>query len=883
MEKTIYQYILRHSLRQQIVLTLMAVASFPFLYAFYELPKEIVNKAIQGKNINYPVELGGMEFEQVDYLFLLTGVFLALVAVNQTFKYIINVYRGRMAERMLRRLRYELYARVLRFPSSTFRKLSSGEIIAMITGEVEPLGGFIGESFSLPVYQGGTLLVILGFLMYQNPYMALAAVAFYPLQFYLIPKMQRKVNAFSKERVRLVRRLSERIGESVAGVPEVHANNAARLELADFALRLGRIYEVRFQIYNWKFLVKFLNNTINQLGPFCFYSIGGYLVIQGQLDVGTLLAAVAAHKDLAAPWKELLTYYEWREDARIKYEQIITQFQPPGLMEPATLVGEPDKVEPLQGEIVASNVTVLDDVGQPVLEGLSFRLPARGRIAVVGAGGSGKEYVGALIARLVFPASGTVQVGGVRLSDLPEAVTGRRIGYAGPSVSLFAGTVRQNLLFALQHRPLTPKGYETREAAYWRRWFAESEAAGNSVDDVNAEWVDYEAAGCDGSAALTRRLVEVLGIVDLGSDVYDFGLRSTVDPAAHPELAAAILEARTTLRARLTEADMISLVEVFDPNHYNNNATVGENLLFGTPVGPDFMMDRLAENEYVLSTLAEAGMSQAFLNAGIAVARTMVELFADIAPGHPFFEQFSFIAADDLPQFQAILTRIDRSGVDSLSAAERTRLLALPFRLVPARHRLDVIDDTLRAGILRARSLFAEKLPEKYRKSVEFFDVDRYNAAATLQENILFGKLVYGQARGPERVGALIAEVIDRLGLREAVIDAGLDFSVGIGGGRLSPVQRQKIAIARAILKRPDILVLNEATAALDAASDARVMDNLFASFDGQVIVWTLHRAAMARKFDHVVVMMRGKIAAQGTFDELAGADGPLTELMGGG
>jgi len=882
-EKTIYQYILRHSLRQQIVLTLMALVSFPFLYAFYELPKEIVNKAIQGKNINYPVELGGMEFEQVDYLFLLTGTFLALVAVNQTFKYIINVYRGRMAERMLRRLRYELYARVLRFPSSTFRKLSSGEIIAMLTGEVEPLGGFIGESFSLPVYQGGTLVVILGFLLFQNPYMALAAVAFYPLQFYLIPKMQRKVNAFSKERVRLVRRLSERIGESVAGVPEVHANNTARLELADFSLRLGRIYEIRFQIYNWKFLVKFLNNTINQLGPFCFYSIGGYLVIQGQLDVGTLLAAVAAHKDLAAPWKELLTYYEWREDARIKYEQIITQFQPPGLIEPALLVGEPDKVEPLRGDIVASNVTVLDDIGQPVLEGLSFHLPGTGKVAIVGSGGSGKEYVGLLIARLVFPASGTVQIGSVRLSDLPEAVTGRRIGYAGPSVQLFAGTVRQNLLFSLQHRPLTPKGYEPHEAAYWRRWFAESLAAGNSGDDINADWVDYEAAGCADQAALSKRLLEVLGIVDLTGDVYEFGLRSTVDPGAHPELAQAILEARTTLRARLSEADMTSLVEVFDPDRYNNNATVGENLLFGTPVGPDFAAERLAQNDHMLSTLREAGLSQAFLDAGIEVARTMVELFADVAPGHPFFEQFSFIAADDLPQFQAILARIDRSGVDSLTPAERTRLLALPFRLIPARHRLDVIDDEFREGVLRARRLFAEKLPEKYRKSVEFFDVDRYNAAATLQENVLFGRLVYGQARGPERVGALIAEVIDRLGLRAAVTDAGLDFAVGIGGGRLSPAQRQKIAIARAVLKRPDVLVLNEATAALDAASDARVMDSLFAAFDGQVIVWTLHRAALARRFDHVVVMTRGKIAAQGTFAELDGAEGPLAELTRGG
>ena len=60
--------------------------------------------------------------------------------------------------RMLRRLRYMLYARILRFPLPQFRKVSQGELIPMITAEVEPLGGFIGDAFALPALQGGLLL-----------------------------------------------------------------------------------------------------------------------------------------------------------------------------------------------------------------------------------------------------------------------------------------------------------------------------------------------------------------------------------------------------------------------------------------------------------------------------------------------------------------------------------------------------------------------------------------------------------------------------------------------------------------------------------------------------------------------------------------------------
>ena len=221
MEKSIYRYIIRYSMRRQVVLTIMATASFPFLYAFYELPKLIVNSAIQGKDTTFPTSVSQIQFDQVEYLWLLCGIFLGLVIINQAFKYVINVYAGITGERMLRRLRFDLYGRVLRFPLPQFRKTSSSEIVTMVTAEIEPLGGFIGDAFKLPIFQGGYLIVILAFLFVQNWYMALAAVALYPLQGYLIPKLQRRVNLLGKERVRLVRQLSDRIGETVAG--ELHA------------------------------------------------------------------------------------------------------------------------------------------------------------------------------------------------------------------------------------------------------------------------------------------------------------------------------------------------------------------------------------------------------------------------------------------------------------------------------------------------------------------------------------------------------------------------------------------------------------------------------------------------------------------------------------
>jgi len=368
---------------------------------------------------------------------------------------------------------------------------------------------------------------------------------------------------------------------------------------------------------------------------------------------------------------------------------------------------------------------------------------------------------------------------------------------------------------------------------------------------------------------LSTRISEVLAALDLDEVVYVLGLRWRLDPEAHPEAAARLLEARRALAHRLVEDGITNLVETYDPNRFNSNASVAENLLFGTPIGPAFDFEALADNTYVSQVLAKVGLTDDLVEAGKQVAETMVELFADLPPDHEFFEQFSFISSNDLPEFAAILGRIGSGGPAALAKEDRAKLLSLPFKLIPARHRLDVLDETMQKRLLEARRVFRADLPPGARSEIEFFDAERYNAAASVQDNILFGKIAYGEAEAPIRVPAVLAEVVDALSLRQTVIDVGLDYNVGTGGSRLSPAERQKAGIARAVLKRPDLLILNEATSALDGQAQSRVARGLNEEFSGRGIIWVLHRASLARNFDRVFVLSNGKLQEQGAPSEL--------------
>ncbi len=867
MDRSIFGYILRHSKLAQLAIFALIVVSYPFLYVSLELPKTIINDAMASRD---GTSYFGIELDQVDYLFTLCGVFLVLVLINGAFKYVINVYKGIVGERMLRRLRYELYSRIMRFPLPHFRRISQGELVQMITAEVEPLGGFIAQAFALPAYQGGQLLTILVFMFAQDWVLGMAAVILYPLQIWIIPKLQRQVNQLGKARVRQVRRLAERIGETSQGVRDIRANDTTQYERARFAKELGIVFNIRLQIYKKKFFIKFLNNFLAQLAPFFFYSIGGYLVIQGDLTLGALVAVIGAHEKLYAPWKELLSYYQLMSDARIKYDQVVSQFDPIGLRNEQLQSTDIDQPVPLSDTgLVASNLTIATDDGATTLDGASFTVDLPKRIAIVGPTGAGKEDLTLVLANLLEPDSGRVLIGDQELAKLSEAVTGRQITYVGYPAQIFSGTIADNLLFGLKNRPLRAVDLDEADAEAHKHDLLEAKRAGNSEFDADADWVDFDAVGIAPEDSLLPAAEAALTKVQLDRDVYQMGLRGTVDPEAQKELAEAILRARHAMGERLKDPKLGRLVEVFDPERYNTNATLAENLLFGAPIGDALQIEHLAAQTYVKDVLERSGLTETLMDVGYKLASTMVELFADLPPDHDYFRQFSFISAEDLPDYRTLVGRIDASQLQSLSSDDRERLIALTFKLIPARHRLDLVDDELQSKIVKARHLFREQLPAELADAVSFFDPDQYTSGASIQDNILFGKVAYGQAQSVEKIGDLMATVLVDLDLRGRVIQVGLQAEVGVGGSRLSLPQRQKLALARALLKRPEILVTHDPTSPLDPNEQLAVIDNLVQEFEGRTLIWSLNRIDWAARFDHIIVMRHGRIVEQGAFDEL--------------
>ena len=107
----------------------------------------------------------------------------------------------------------------------------------------------------------------------------------------------------------------------------------------------------------------------------------------------------------------------------------------------------------------------------------------------------------------------------------------------------------------------------------------------------------------------------------------------------------------------------------------------------------------------------------------------------------------------------------------------------------------------------------------------------------------------------------------------------GFDSVLGQGGVNLSGGQRQRIAIARAIIHKPKILILDDATSALDAATERRVLDNISALSDDMTVILISQRISSVASMDRVICMNNGRIEMIGTHSELMGASDTYKSL----
>jgi ABC-type multidrug transport system fused ATPase/permease subunit len=248
----------------------------------------------------------------------------------------------------------------------------------------------------------------------------------------------------------------------------------------------------------------------------------------------------------------------------------------------------------------------------------------------------------------------------------------------------------------------------------------------------------------------------------------------------------------------------------------------------------------------------------------IVDAENAVELPA--GGGRVSFEQVSFGYDPERPVLVDINLVLEPGRTVALighTGAGKTTLAALVSRFYDVTTGRVTIDET------DVRDVTLESL----RRSIGVIGQDPFLFSATVRENIAFGRP--GAAESEIVAAAQAAQAHDFI----ERLPQGYDTIVGERGITLSGGQRQRIAIARALAIDPRVLVMDDATASVDATTEARIRLGLRQAMSGRTTIIIAHRLSTIALADEIVVLDRGRIAARGTHDELL-LESPLYQEM---
>ncbi len=295
----IYRYVWQQSGRHQLPLVFLTICVSLLEVAPLELQRRLINDVV--KNRSY------------SFVALLCGLYLAAVLLQGGTKLVLNIYRNWVGESCVRELRRRVHSLASHNPASPAALEAEGIQASMIVSEVEPVGSFVGGSVSEPLLQAGILGSVLAYMIHVDRRMAAVAIFFFLPQLIFVPMMQHAMNRRTRVRVRLIRLLS--IGV-VSGAADPAADPGR--DSADEA-RIDRIFRLNMGVYKFKFSMNFLMNLSTQLQIIGALGVGAMAVLNGDLEIGGVVAFISGIGRITDPWGDLVNYFRDANINQVKF------------------------------------------------------------------------------------------------------------------------------------------------------------------------------------------------------------------------------------------------------------------------------------------------------------------------------------------------------------------------------------------------------------------------------------------------------------------------------------------------------------------------------------------------------------------------------------
>ncbi|MEU4243558.1 ABC transporter ATP-binding protein [Actinoplanes sp. NPDC026619] len=397
------------------------------------------------------------------------SLLIALLAVVDAGAiYLQTWFSGRIGQGLLYDLRTTVFAHIQRQPMAFFSRAQTGSLVSRLNTDVVGAQQAVTTLLSQTASVLLTLVLVLSTMFYLSWQLSLAALAMVP--FFLMPSkvIGRKLQRLTRSRMQADAEMGSMMNErfNVSGAMLAKLYGRPEREADNFAGKAGSVRDITTNVMVYGQLFFIITTVLTAFTSAVVYGLGGSLVIDGALPIGTLVAMAALLMRVYGPINQLSNMQINVMTALVSFDRLFEVLDlRPLIAERADARTLPAGAPDIEFEGVSFRYPNAEDVSLASLESISrqaperrndtlvlrdvsFRAPAGRLTALVGLSGAGKTTITHLVPRLYDAGSGTVRIGGEDVRDLTLAAVNETVGVVTQDAHMFHDTIRANLLYA---------------------------------------------------------------------------------------------------------------------------------------------------------------------------------------------------------------------------------------------------------------------------------------------------------------------------------------------------------------------------------------------------------------------------------------------------
>lgn len=353
-----------------------------------------------------------------------------------------NYFTIDVGGRMVGDLRTELFSHLQKLSLSFHYRQQTGDLLFRVMADTYSIQGMVMNGM-LPLLSSGLMLLgMLAVMLQIDVQLALVSVAVAPLLYLAIARITSRIHGQASESREAESELYARTETAIGAVKLVQAYGREERAVDDFRRGSDRHLRASLRLYGTETLFILVVDSVLALGTALLVYLGARHVLEGRLGIGTLTIFLAYLKDMYTPIQSLAHNLKELSSSRAGLDRVfsVLDVQPEIRDRPGAR-----PVSSARGEIAFEAVTFGYEADRPVLRGVSLRLQAGERIALVGRTGAGKSTLASLVMRFFDPQQGRVTLDGCDLRDLTLSSLRAQIALMLQEPVLFPSSISDNL------------------------------------------------------------------------------------------------------------------------------------------------------------------------------------------------------------------------------------------------------------------------------------------------------------------------------------------------------------------------------------------------------------------------------------------------------